>query len=68
MYIQVGDDGRYSTKWIGSIPFKREMGSHPHLKDVMYLHRLKKNLISIFVLEDRGYEVVFSKHKAFVRM
>jgi len=33
----------------------------------MYVPRLKKNLVSIIVLEDRGYDVVFSKGKVFLR-
>lgn len=33
----------------------------------MYVPGLKKNLVSVFMLEDRGYDVVFSKGKAFHR-
>ena len=29
--------------------------------------RLKKNLVSISILEDRGYDVTFSKGKAFLQ-
>ena len=32
-----------------------------------YVPRLKKNLVSIMMLEDKGYDVVFSKGKVFLR-
>ena len=37
------------------------------LKDVMHVLGLKKNLVSVVMLEDRGYDVVFSEGKAFLR-
>jgi len=36
------------------------------LKEVMHVPGLKKNLISVAMLEDKGYDVVFSKGKAFL--
>jgi hypothetical protein len=33
----------------------------------MYVPGLKKNLVSVAMLEDKGYDVVFSKGKAFLR-
>ena len=65
--IELGDDGRYSATGIGTVTFHRESGSDFRLKDVMYVPGLKKNLISVAVLEDRGYDVVFSQGKAFLR-
>ena len=32
-----------------------------------YVPRLKKNLVSVTMLEDKGYDVVFSKGKVFLR-
>jgi len=65
--IELGDDGRYSATGIGTVTFHRESESDFRLKDVMYVPGLKKNLISVAVLEDRGYDVVFSQGKAFLR-
>lgn len=67
MHIELGDDGRYNTKGIGTITFNRESGSRLHLKDVMYVLGTKKNLIFVLELEDRGYDVAFSKGKEFLR-
>ena len=67
MQIVLRDDGRYNTKGIGIVTFKTESGSHPHLKYVMYVPEMKKNLIFVAVLEDCDYDVVISKGKAFLR-
>jgi len=67
LHIEFGDDGRYSTRGIDTVTFKRELESHIHLKNVMYVLWLKKKLISVAILEDRGYDVVFSKGKHFLK-
>ena len=67
MHIEMGDDGRYSATGIGTITFDRESGNPFLLKNVMHVPGLKKNLVSVAMLEDRGYDVVFSEGKAFLR-
>ena len=67
VHIEMGDDGRYSATGIGTISFKRESGKPFILKEVMHFPGLKKNLISMAMLEDKGYDVVFSKENAFLR-
>ena len=44
---------------MGTLTFQRE--SKPPLKvsDVLYVPGMRKNLISVSALEDRGYEVLF---------
>ena len=37
------------------------------LKDVMHGPGLKKNLVSVAMLEDRGYDVIFNDGKTFLR-
>ena len=39
--------------------FQREFQQPMVVRDVFYVPRLKKNLISVSTIEDRGYEVVF---------
>lgn len=65
--IEFGDDGRHSTKRIGIVTFKRDSGSHLHLKNVTYVFGLKKKLIYVVVLEDKGYDVVLIKGKDFLK-
>jgi len=66
-HIELGYDGICMTKGVGTMSFKREFGSLLHLNNVMYLPRLKKNLVSITILEDIGYDVVFNKGKAYLK-
>ena len=66
MHIEMGDDGRYSVSGVGTVAFHREHGASITLRDVKYVPVLKKNLVSIAMLEDKGYDVVFNKGKAFL--
>jgi hypothetical protein len=66
MHIEMGDDGRYSATGIGTITFQRDSGNPFQLKNVMHVPVLKKNLVSFAMLEDRGYDVVFSGGKSFL--
>eukprot|EP00253_Pinus_taeda_P025239 PITA_25239 len=67
MHIEMGDNGRYSVSGVGTVAFQREHGAPITLKNVVYVPGLKKNLVSVAMLEDKGYDVVFSKGKAFLR-
>jgi hypothetical protein len=67
MHIEMGDDGQYSATGIGTITFHRESSKPFQLKNVMHVPGLKKNLVSVTMLEDRGYDVVFSSGKAYLQ-
>ena len=67
LHIEMGDDRKYSVTGLDTINFQREHGAPLTLKNVMYVHGLKKNLVSVAMLEDRGFDVIFSKGKAFLR-
>ena len=47
--------------------FQREHGAPLTLTDVKCVLGLKKSLVSVAMLEDKGYDVVFSKGKVFQR-
>ena len=66
MHIEMGNDGRYSATDIRTITFERESGKPFLLKDVMHVPGLKKNLVSVAMIEDRGYDVVFNDGKYFL--
>ena len=65
--IAMGNDEKCSVSSVGTIIFQREHGACLTLTDVKYVPGLKRNLVSITMLEDRGYDVVFSKGKVFLR-
>ena len=48
---------------ISTITFERDSGKPFGFKDVMHVPGLKKNLVSVAMLEDRGYDVVFNDGK-----
>ena len=65
--IEMGDDEKYSVSGVGTVAFQREHGASITLTDVKYVPGLKKNLVSIAMLEDKGYDDVFSKGNVFLR-
>jgi hypothetical protein len=62
--VELGNEASYAIKGIGSISFQLESGTVLHFEEVLYVPRLKKNLISIVVLENKGYRVTFMEGKA----
>jgi len=65
--IAMGNDEKYSVSGVGMVVFQREHGSRITLTDFKYVLGLMKNLVSIAMLEDKGYDVVFSTGKVFLR-
>ena len=37
-----------------------------HKDDILYVPRLKKNLLSVSVLEDKGFRVIFMKNQVYL--
>ena len=67
MNIKMGDDGRYIVTDMNNVTFQRDYCSPLTLKYVMYVPSLKKNLVSIAILEDSGNDVIFRKGNDFLR-
>ena len=63
----MGNDENYSVLGVGTVSFEMEHGARINLTDVKYVPGPKKNLVLVTMLEDKGYDVVFSKGKAFLR-
>jgi hypothetical protein len=61
--VEVGDGKCYKIEGIGSISFILKSGAIPHVYKVLYVPRLRKNLLSIATLEDKKYWVVFKGRK-----
>ena len=66
MHIEMGDDKRYNTTGIGTVTFHIQSCKPFLLKDVIHVLGLKKNLVLVAMLEDLGYDVVFSEGKSFL--
>eukprot|EP00253_Pinus_taeda_P021397 PITA_21397 len=67
MQIKMGNAGKYHVSGEGMVVFQREHGAPLTLTDVKYVPGLNKNLVSVAMLENKGYNVVFSKGKVFMR-
>ena len=59
MEVVLGDDSVVSAVGRGTITFQRESMSPMVLRDVLYVPGLKKNLVSVSMIEDQGLGVSF---------
>eukprot|EP00253_Pinus_taeda_P023866 PITA_23866 len=66
MFIEMGGAKRYIVSGVSTVAFQREHVAPITLTDLKYVPRLKKNLVSVTMLEEKGYDVVFIKGKAFL--
>ena len=57
--VELGDDRIVRAVGRGTIAFQREPCPPLRFRDVYYVLGLKKNLISVSTIEDRGFEVRF---------
>jgi hypothetical protein len=64
--VELGDNNSYAIKVIGKDTIKMELGNSIHLSNVLYVSGLKKNLVSISCLEDKGDSVAFVDGKVLV--
>ena len=63
MEIVRGDNTKYPMKGVGNVTLKLNQGNTIHLQDVLYVPDLKKNLVSVSAMEDKGYKVTFINGK-----
>jgi hypothetical protein len=56
--VKLRDDYQYPIK-VGEASYKLDLGNPMKMKEVLYVPRLKKNLLSISALDEKGYRVAF---------
>ena len=59
LQVELGDDSRYAVKGVGEASLQLDSGKPISIKDVLFVQGLKKNLLSISALEDKGFRVYF---------
>jgi predicted aspartyl protease len=64
--VELGDKNSYAVKGIGQATINMESGNSIHLSNVLYVLGLKKNLVSIYCLEEKGDRVAFLDGKVLV--
>lgn len=57
--IILGDNATYPVKGVGNVTLQLNQGNTIHLQEVLYVPNLKKNLVSISAMEDKGFKVAF---------
>jgi hypothetical protein len=62
--VELGDEKCYNIEGVGSISFRLEYGARLHVDEVLYAPVIKKNLLLVATLEDKGYWVIFKDKKA----
>jgi hypothetical protein len=64
--VELGDNNSYTFKGIGQATIKMESGNSIHISNVLYVPGLKKTLVYISCLEEKGDRVVFVNGKVLV--
>jgi hypothetical protein len=57
--VKLGDDYQYLIKGVGEASYKLDLENPMKMKEVLYVPGLKKNLLSISTLDEKGYKVAF---------
>jgi transposase InsO family protein len=64
--ISLGDDRVVRVAGVGIVAFQRDGMPPISFTDVLYVPGMKKNLISVYTLEDKGLEVTFRGTKVLI--
>jgi hypothetical protein len=57
--VELGDKTTYPMEGFGQASIKMKIGNYVHLRNVLYVPGLEKNLVSISFLEDKGNIIAF---------
>jgi hypothetical protein len=60
LQVELGDNAKFAVKGVGAASFQLQSEKPLKMSDVLYVSGLKKNLLSISAMKDRGYVVAFS--------
>jgi hypothetical protein len=63
LHVVLGDNARYTVKGVGTSSFQLDSDIPLQLSEVLYVPGMKRNLVSVSALEDKGYKVTFSEGK-----
>lgn len=59
MEVVLGDDTRVRATGVGTISFQRESLPPLNVMEILYVPRLRRNLILVSCIQDRGNVVLF---------
>jgi hypothetical protein len=61
LHVVLGYDARYNLRGVGISTFQLDSDMQLKLEEVLYVPGMKRNLVKISSLEDKGYKITFSK-------
>jgi hypothetical protein len=61
LHVVLGDDARYNVRGVGTSTFQLDSNIKLKLEEVLYVPGMKRKLVSISALEDKGYKITFSE-------
>jgi len=64
--VELGDNNNFEVKGLGSTSLEWKKGGKVHLNNILYVPGLKKNLLSISCLDDKGDMIGFVDGKVLV--
>ena len=65
--VILGDDARYAVRGAGATSFPLKTGKTLKMKDVLHVPRMTSNLVAVSTLEDKGYDVLFSRGRVYIQ-
>lgn len=66
IHVDLGNVSKYAVKGVGYTSFQLDLGDILHMSGILFVPGLKKNLLFIYALEDKGYIVSFVDGKGLV--
>jgi hypothetical protein len=57
--LRLGDDAKYPITRVDTIPFQLESSNSLDFDDVLFVLNIRKNLLSVSIIEDKGFAVEF---------
>jgi hypothetical protein len=63
LHVVLGDNARYTAKGVGSSSFQLDSDIPLQLSELLYVPRMKRNLVFFSSLDDKDYKVTFSEGK-----
>ena len=65
--VELVDGSTFDIKGVGSTKIQLDSGTLINVEEILYVPGLKKNVISVTVLEDKGYFVTFLEGKVLIQ-
>jgi hypothetical protein len=63
LHVVLGDDARYNVRGVGTSTFQLDSDMQLKLEEVLYVPGMKRKLVSILDLEEKGYKITFLEGK-----